>query len=120
MKNNYYETQPKRWKDLSIREKHALIAAGLAFILGWTLTTLGFFEDPRGEVSNSVLFILGQALVFAASTYGIVNYIGSQHRAMKNDIQDNFNAMQQMMIQMDKFEEKYELKDEGSTQDNTR
>jgi hypothetical protein len=44
----------------------------LAF--GMTLTGIGFFVEPLGEVSDSVLWILGQALIYAGSIFGIATY----------------------------------------------
>lgn len=44
---------------------------------GCVLTTIGFFVEPIGEVSSSVLWILGQCLIYAGSALGIANYVKS-------------------------------------------
>lgn len=44
---------------------------------GCVLTTIGFFVEPVGEVSSSVLWILGQCLIYAGSALGIANYVKS-------------------------------------------
>lgn len=44
----------------------------LAF--GMILTGIGFFVAPLGEVSDSVLWVLGQALIYAGSIFGIATY----------------------------------------------
>lgn len=44
---------------------------------GCILTTIGFFVEPLGEVSSSVLWILGQCLIYAGSALGIANYVKS-------------------------------------------
>ena len=44
----------------------------LAF--GMLFTGIGFFVEPLGEVSDSVLWILGQALIYAGSIFGIATY----------------------------------------------
>ena len=44
----------------------------LAF--GMILTGIGFFVEQLGEVSDSVLWVLGQALIYAGSIFGIATY----------------------------------------------
>lgn len=46
-------------------------------LFGCILTTIGFFTEPIGEVSGSVLWILGQCLIYAGSALGIANYVKS-------------------------------------------
>jgi len=46
-------------------------------LFGCILTTIGFFTEPMGEVSSSVLWILGQCLIYAGSALGIANYVKS-------------------------------------------
>ena len=76
------------WSDLSAKEKAAIITAFIAFILGWGLTVAGFVVPPVGEVADSVLWILGQALIYAASVFGLTSYFTSETRRMKQDIRD--------------------------------
>lgn len=44
-------------------------------IFGCTLTAIGFFMEPAGEVSNSVMWVLGQCLIYAGSVFGLKNYV---------------------------------------------
>ena len=60
---------------LDIKTKFAIGSAVVAFLAGWGLTVAGFILPPRGEVHDSVLWILGQALIYAASVFGIGMYI---------------------------------------------
>lgn len=46
-------------------------------LFGCVLTTIGFFVEPIGEVSSSVLWILGQCLIYSGSALGIANYVKS-------------------------------------------
>lgn len=71
------------WKDLNIKERIGVISAVIAFFLGWFLTISGFFVDPIGEVSDSVLWILGQALIYTASVFGIATYFNSEQKELK-------------------------------------
>lgn len=81
MKNN-------GWSDLSAKEKAAIITACLAFLLGWGLTIAGFVIPPTGEIADSVLWVLGQALIYTASVFGITSYFTSETRKMKSDIRE--------------------------------
>ena len=47
-------------------------------ICGWGLTIAGFCVNPLGEVSNSVLWILGQSLIYCSSILGIHEYYKAQ------------------------------------------
>lgn len=52
----------------------AVITAVVMLSFGIILTSIGFFVSPLGEVSDSVLWILGQALIYAGSIFGIATY----------------------------------------------
>jgi hypothetical protein len=43
-------------------------------IFGITLTAIGFALDPAGEVSDSVLWILGQSPIYAGGIFGVAAY----------------------------------------------
>lgn len=49
-------------------------AVGMLFF-GCTLTAIGFFMEPKGEVSNSVEWILGQSLMYAGAVFGLKGYV---------------------------------------------
>ena len=76
----------EKWKDLDIKNKVAFITAISAFVIGWGLTIAGFIVPPLGMVSDSVLWILGQALIYAASVFGVGMYVGSEVKRMKGEI----------------------------------
>ena len=63
---------------LDIKTKFAIGSAVVAFLAGWGLTIAGFIIPPKGEAHDSVLWILGQALVYAASVFGVGMYISSE------------------------------------------
>ena len=52
----------------------AVISAVAMLVFGMIFTAIGFFVEPLGEVSDSVLWILGQALIYAGSIFGIATY----------------------------------------------
>lgn len=73
------------WGNLGIKDKLAILSAIAAFVLGWVLTVWGFVETPRGEVASSVLWILGQSLIYSASVFGVAAYFNSETIKMKRD-----------------------------------
>lgn len=70
---------------LDIKTKFAIGTAVIAFVVGWGLTIAGFIIPPKGEVHDSVLWILGQALVYTASVLGIGMYFNNQMAKFRAD-----------------------------------
>lgn len=70
---------------MDIKTKFAIITAMLAFVAGWGLTIAGFYLPPQGEVHDSVLWILGQALIYTASVLGIGMYFNNQMAKFRAD-----------------------------------
>lgn len=88
--------EKSNWKDLNIKEKTAIISAIAAFVVGWGLTISGFIVPPMGEVADSVLWILGQSLIYSASVFGITSYFTTEQRKLRKELQnyihDEINA----------------------------
>ena len=63
---------------MDTKSKFAIGTAIVAFAIGFGLTIAGFFTPPKGEVHDSVLWILGQALIYTASVLGIGMYFNSK------------------------------------------
>ena len=78
----------EKWSELDLKTRIAFVTAIVAFTLGWCLTIAGFIAPPLGIVSDSVLWILGQSLVYAASVLGIGMYVTGSVRGMKRAIGD--------------------------------
>lgn len=76
----------EKWRDLDIKNKVAIITAIVAFLVGWGLTIAGFIVPPIGEVADSVLWILGQALLYAASVFGLGMYVGGEVKRLKSEV----------------------------------
>ena len=70
---------------MDIKQKFAIVTAVVAFIVGWGLTIAGFIIPPQGEVADSVLWILGQALIYTASVLGIGMYFNNQMVKFRTD-----------------------------------
>ena len=68
----------------------AVISACVMLAFGILLTTIGFFVNPLGEVSDSVLWILGQALIYAGSIFGIATYTKGVIREQVSDLEQRY------------------------------
>lgn len=77
-----------KWSEIDIKEKAAIITAIAAFVVGWGLTIAGFIVPPLGEIADSILWVLGQSLIYAASVFGLTSYFTSETRRMKHDISE--------------------------------
>ncbi len=73
-----------KWKKLGLKTRIAYITAIVAFVIGWGLTLAAFFYPTVGIIHESVLWVLGQALLYAASVLGIGMYVTGQVRSMRN------------------------------------
>lgn len=74
------------WCSLNIKEKIAIISAIAAFVAGWGLSIAAFIVPPVGEISDGILWILGQSLVYASSVFGITSYFSTETIRMKRDL----------------------------------
>jgi hypothetical protein len=62
------------YKELDFKNRLAVITCLISFGLGWCLTIAGFLMPPMGEVADSILWILGQSLLYTAGVLGIGMY----------------------------------------------
>lgn len=70
---------------MDTKQRAAYVTAIVAFIAGWGLTIAGFCVPPTGEVSGSVLAVLGEAMVYAASVFGVTMYFGHEMQKFRHD-----------------------------------
>jgi hypothetical protein len=92
-----------KWVDLNIKDKLAILSAIIAFILGWCMSIAGFWIPPIGEVADSILWILGQALLYAASVFGVSAYFRSESVQLRRDMDKHLEQMERMQIQREKL-----------------
>ena len=71
----------KKYKDIL-----NIATCGLSFLFGWGLTIAGFIVPPTGEVSGSVLWILGQALLYCGACIGISEHYSSKLHDFQQEI----------------------------------
>ena len=92
-----------KWSDLNIKDRLAILSAIIAFILGWCMSIAGFWLPPVGEVADSILWILGQALLYAASVFGVSAYFRSETVQLRKDMDRHLEAMESLQIQREKL-----------------
>ena len=76
---------------MNTKQRIAYCTAIIAFICGWGLTIAGFIVPPQGEVSGSVLAVLGEAMVYTASVLGITLYFSNEMLKFKRDTRKYLN-----------------------------
>lgn len=65
--------------------RHATASAYLMLGSGVALSVMGFYVEPVGEISDSVLWLLGQTLLYAGSIFGVTVYVRQQLRRGSGD-----------------------------------
>lgn len=73
---------------MDTKQKTAYWTAIIAFVSGWGLTIAGFCVSPVGEVSGSVLAVLGEAMVYTASVFGVTLYFSNEMMKFKRDTRE--------------------------------
>lgn len=77
-----------------IKQRTAYVTAIISFVAGWGLTIAGFCVPPTGEVSGSVLAVLGEAMVYAASVLGVSMYFGNEMEKFRHDTRSYINNLE--------------------------
>lgn len=75
-----------------IKENITYGSALFMLVFGVMLTTAGFLTAPVGEIHDSVLYVLGQCLLFAGSVMGVGAYTAGKVREMQHSIDRRFRA----------------------------
>ena len=80
---------------MDTKQRAAYVTAIVAFIAGWGLTIAGFCVPPTGEVSGSVLAVLGEAMVYAASVFGVTMYFGHELQKFRRDTRQYIDHLEE-------------------------
>lgn len=79
-----------------VKENIVYGSALFMLLFGVGLTTAGFVIPPAGQVHDSVLYVLGQCLIFAGSVMGVSAYTTGRMRDIehhvRHDIDRRFRA----------------------------
>lgn len=81
------DTIAETWSDLSFKDKFSIVSAALAFSLGWILVFLGFYAEPIGSVSPSVISIFGASLSYIGGIIGLSIKFQNDLAKFKNTIE---------------------------------
>ena len=69
-----------------IKEELSYLSAFMAFVFGIIITVWGFVTEPAGEVHDSVLWILGQMLIYSASVFGVGMFINNEIKGIRKEL----------------------------------
>lgn len=86
------------FKELNIKDKLAIVSACIAFTVGWGLTICAAFV-PLLISEQGVLWILGQALIYSASVFGLGMYFKSESTQMKHDMERYFDRKERLQVE---------------------
>lgn len=64
--------------------------AAFMLLAGIILSIAGFIVPPVGEISDSVLWLFAQCLIYAGSIFGVGIYIQSRFSSFKDEIKREF------------------------------
>ena len=81
------------------KDSIAVVSACVMLIFGITLTAIGFAIEPTGDVSDSVLWILGQSLIYAGGIFGIATYTKNMVDRRVNEWRDEVRAKESVKHQ---------------------
>lgn len=105
MKGLFIENKKRmkqHWKDLDIKDKLAVSTACMAFLAGWLLTGIAAFV-PLLLSEQSVLWILGQSLVYSASVFGVAAYFKSESVQLRRDVDKHLAHTERMIIERERL-----------------
>jgi hypothetical protein len=92
----------QNWSDLNIKEKLSIASACMAFIIGWGLVICATFV-PILLSEQGVLYILAQALIYAASVFGVALYFKAESVQLKHDVDRHIRHMERMSLERERL-----------------
>ena len=75
------------FKELPIKDRVSYILCVLSFIAGTSLTFIGMFIDPVGEIHSTVLTSLGVFLSFSGAIIGISTHYSTELTNFTTEVQ---------------------------------
>lgn len=83
----------------TIKQKVAMLSGIIAFCLGWGLTIAGFCIPPIGEIADSVLWVLGQSLIYTGSVLGLTQYFSAESVKLRHDVDRHLEHMERLQLE---------------------
>lgn len=69
------------------------LGSALAMLVGgYALAVAGFITPPKGEISDSVLWIFSQCLIYAGSIFGVSIYYGRKVTQLSCEVREEVQA----------------------------
>jgi hypothetical protein len=93
------------YEKCTLKQKVAMISGIVAFLLGWGLTIAGFCIPPVGEIADSVLWVLGQALIYTGSVLGLTQYFSAESVKLRHDVDRHLEQLERLQIQREKLKQ---------------
>ena len=87
------------YEKCTLKQKVAMLSGIIAFILGWGLTIAGFCIPPIGEIADSVLWVLGQSLIYTGSVLGLTQYFSAESVKLRHDVDKHMALMERMQME---------------------
>lgn len=87
------------YEKCTLKQKVAMLSGIIAFILGWGLTIAGFCIPPIGEIADSVLWVLGQSLIYTGSVLGLTQYFSAESVKLRHDVDRHIEHMERMQME---------------------
>jgi hypothetical protein len=91
------------YEKCTLKQKVAMISGIVAFLLGWGLTIAGFFVPPLGDIADSVLWVLGQSLIYTGSVLGLTQYFSAESVRLRHDVDKHMEMMERMQLPREKI-----------------
>lgn len=93
------------YEKCTLKQKVAMLSGIVAFLLGWGLTIAGFCIPPVGEIADSVLWVLGQALIYTGSVLGLTQYFSAESVKLRHDVDRHLEQLERLQIQREKLKQ---------------
>ena len=93
------------YEKCTIKQKVAMISGIVAFLFGWGLTIAGFCIPPIGEIADSVLWVLGQSLIYTGSVLGLTQYFSAESIKLRHDVDKHMAMMERMQLERMKLKQ---------------
>lgn len=91
------------YEKCTLKQKVAMLSGIVAFILGWGLTIAGFCIPPIGEIADSVLWVLGQSLIYTGSVLGLTQYFSAESIRLRHDVDRHLEHMERLSLEREKL-----------------
>lgn len=75
--------------------KSSTLSAFIMLLSGIALSVASFCTPPEGNISDSVMRFMGEALIYAASVFGLTSYVNYKIKDWEQTVQNNKAQKQQ-------------------------